>query len=73
VATGKTEVQMISTAIETLLIGAPAALERDRGQAFVEYVLLLSIVALAAAVTYSLFAGDLANALTAIESRLLGS
>jgi Flp pilus assembly pilin Flp len=64
---------MISTAIETRLLGGPAALELERGQAFVEYVLLLSFVALAAAAAYTLFAGDLANALTVIERRLVGS
>jgi Flp pilus assembly pilin Flp len=51
---------------------APAPPVRERGQAFVEYVLLLVFLALALALAYTLYAGDIASGFTAVERRLLG-
>jgi hypothetical protein len=46
---------------------------RERGQAFVEYVLLLGAVALTLAVVYTLFAGNIAGCVAAVERIILGS
>jgi Flp pilus assembly pilin Flp len=46
---------------------------RERGQAFVEYVVLLTFVAVVLALAYTLFAGDIAAAVGVFVSRILGA
>ena len=49
---------------------ALAGLRRARGQAFVEYIVLLTFLALAMAAAYNLFADQVASVLTALVRRI---
>ena len=54
-----------------VLVRALAGLRQRRGQAFVEYIVLLVFVALAVAAAYSLFSDQIASVLTTLVRRIV--